>query len=63
MYIFPAILGHNISGYLNVYSGYSIPEVSAAVQDRVKTTLENMTGLHVIRVGISIAGVNTDTGR
>ena len=48
---------------LNVKYGYSIPEVSAAVQDRVKTTLENMTGLHVIRVGISIAGVNTDTSR
>ena len=44
---------------LNVKYGYSIPEISSAVQDRVKTTLENMTGLHVTRVGINIAGVNT----
>ena len=27
---------------LNVKYGYSIPKISAAVQDRVKTTLENM---------------------
>ncbi len=44
---------------LNVKYGYSIPKISSAVQDKVKTTLENMTGLHVARVGINIAGVNT----
>ena len=44
---------------LNVKYGYSIPKISAAVQDKVKSTLENMTGLHVVRVGIIIASINT----
>ena len=48
---------------LNVKYGYSIPKISAAVQDRVKTTLENMTGLNVMRVGVNIAGVNTQADR
>ena len=48
---------------LNVKYGYSIPKISAAVQDRVKTTLENMTGLNVMRVGVKIAGVNTQADR
>ena len=48
---------------LNVKYGYSIPEISALVQERVKSSLENMTGVHVIRVGISIAGVSVDSGR
>jgi len=38
--------------------GYSIPEVSLAVQDRVKNTIENMTGLQVIDVNIRVAGVS-----
>ena len=48
---------------LNVKYGYSIPKISAAVQDRVKTALENMTGLNVMRVGVNIAGVNTQADR
>ena len=48
---------------LNVKYGYSIPKITAAVQDRVKTTLENMTGLNVMRVGVNIAGVNTQADR
>ena len=48
---------------LNVKYGYSIPEISELVQERVKSSLENMTGLHVIRVGISIAGVNVASGK
>ena len=60
----------DINGYeisvdltLNVKYGYSIPKISAAVQDRVKTTLENMTGLNVMGVGVNIAGVNTQADR
>lgn len=48
---------------LNVAYGYSIPEVSEKVQDRVKNTVENMTGLHVIDVNVNIAGVNTSVNR
>ena len=30
---------------INISYGYSIPEVSSKVQDKVKTAIENMTGL------------------
>ncbi|MDO4266312.1 MAG: Asp23/Gls24 family envelope stress response protein [Eubacteriales bacterium] len=48
---------------LNMTYGYSIPEVSAKVQERVKNTVENMTGLHVVDVAINVAGVNTTENR
>lgn len=38
--------------------GYNIPETSQKVQDKVKTAIENMTGLEVTDVDIRIAGVN-----
>ena len=53
----------SISLSLNMTYGYNIPEVSEMVQDRVKNTVENMTGLHVIDVNVSIAGVNTGVNR
>lgn len=37
--------------------GYLIPEVSKNVQDKVKTAVENMTGLNVLEVNIRIANV------
>ncbi len=37
--------------------GYSIPQVPAKVQDKVKETIDNMTGLSVLDVNIKIAGV------
>ncbi len=40
--------------------GCSIPKVSAQVQDKVKTSLETMTGLVVTNVNVRIAGVNID---
>jgi uncharacterized alkaline shock family protein YloU len=40
--------------------GYSIPETSAQVQEKVKTAIENMTGLTVSEVNISIAGVDVE---
>ncbi len=43
--------------------GYGIPEISAQVQDRVKSTVENMTGLHVTDVKINVAGVDTTKNR
>lgn len=38
--------------------GYNIPAVSQKVQAKVKTAIENMTGLDVTDVNIRIAGVN-----
>ena len=43
---------------LNIKYGYNIPDVSERVQDRVKSAIENMTGLAVLDVNIRIAGVN-----
>ena len=38
--------------------GYNIPVTSKKVQERVKTSVENMTGLEVLDVGIRIAGID-----
>jgi uncharacterized alkaline shock family protein YloU len=43
---------------INVAYGYSIPEVSTRVQDKVSSTIENMTGLKVAVVNVRIAGVD-----
>jgi len=45
---------------LNIKYNYSIPEVSAKVQDKVKNAIENMTGLKVMDVNVRIAGVNVE---
>ena len=45
---------------LNIKYGCEIPKVSSAVQDKVKTAIETMTGLDVSEVNIKIAGVNID---
>ena len=42
---------------LNLKFGYNIPNTSAAVQEKVKSAIENMTGLSVADVNIRIAGV------
>ncbi len=43
---------------LNIAFGYAIPEVSAKVQEKVKSAVENMTGLEVSNVNIRIAAVD-----
>ena len=45
---------------LNLKYGYNIPEVGEKVQDRVKSAIENMTGLSVLDVNIRIASVNME---
>lgn len=45
---------------LNMKYGFSIPSVSEKVQERVKTAIENMTGLMVLEVNVKIAGVNME---
>ncbi len=43
---------------LIVAYGYNIPAVSQKVQEKVKVTVENMTGLEVSDVNVRISGVN-----
>jgi len=38
--------------------GYSLPTVGKAVQERVKASVENMTGLEVSDVNVRIAGID-----
>ena len=45
---------------INLEYGYNIPEVTGAVQDRVKSAIETMTGLSVEGVNIRVAGVNLE---
>ncbi len=45
---------------LVVEMGCNIPEVSRKVQEKVKTSIETMTGLKVSAVNIRIANVNID---
>ncbi|MDD6170758.1 MAG: Asp23/Gls24 family envelope stress response protein [Lachnospiraceae bacterium] len=43
---------------LNIAYGYSIPEVSAKVQEKIKSAIETMTGLSVALVNVRIASVD-----
>ena len=43
--------------------GYSIPEISRAVQEKVKSAIENMTGLTVSKVDIRVADVNLENDK
>ena len=45
---------------LNIKYGYSVMAVSAKVQEKVKTAIENMTGLTVADVNIRVAGVEVE---
>ena len=43
---------------VNIAYGYAIPEVSEKVQEKVKSAIENMTGLEVDHVNVRIAEVD-----
>ena len=43
---------------LNINFGYEIPAVSENVQEKVKSAIENMTGLEVESVNVRIANVD-----
>ena len=43
--------------------GYSIPEVSEKIQERVASAIETMTGLTVAEVNIKIAGVKVENNK
>ena len=46
---------------INIAYGFSIPEVSSKVQDKVKNAIENMTGLNVAVVNVRIASVDMES--
>lgn len=48
---------------INIAYGYNIPDISKAVQEKVKSAIENMTGLKVSNVDIRIADVNFDNDK
>lgn len=48
---------------LNIEYGYSILKVSEKVQDKVKSAIENMTGLEVSMVNIRIVSVNMEKAK
>lgn len=39
--------------------GHNIPDVSRKIQDKVRNTIENMTGLTVSEIDVNIAGIDT----
>ncbi len=43
---------------INIAFGYEIPKICEQVQDKVKTSVESMTGLEVASVDIKIAAVS-----
>ena len=45
---------------LNIDFGYSIPETSKKVQEKVKAAIENMTGLEVSDVNVHVTGVDME---
>lgn len=47
-----------VSLTVNLKYGYSVIEISNKVQEKVKTAIENMTGLTVADVNIRVAGVD-----
>ena len=46
-----------IDVYVIVDYGCRMPDVGAAVQQRIKETVESMTGLNVIAVNVNVEGV------
>ena len=43
---------------LHIKHGYKVPDVSSAVQEKVKTEIETMTGIDVFNVNIIATGIS-----
>ena len=50
-----------VSLALNMKYNYSIMDVAAKVQEKVKSAVENMTGLEVADVNVKVAGVEMES--
>ena len=55
-----AVNGRTVKAQVNIVMeyGYNIPATCQKVQDRVKTSVENMTGLEVTDVNVRISGIS-----
>ncbi len=49
-----------IEVHVNLKSGAKIPEVASAMQQAIKEAVQNMTGIAVARVNVTIAGIVFD---
>ena len=43
---------------VNIAYGYEIPKICQQIQEKVKSAVENMTGLQVVAVDVKIAAVS-----
>lgn len=59
------IIGQNVKVAISLIIDYgvNIPATSGKVQERVKSTIENMTGLTVTNVNVRIAGVDMNKNK
>lgn len=59
------ILGQKVKVAMSLimHYGYNIPTTCGKVQERVKSTIENMTGLTVTDVNVRIAGVDMNKNK
>ena len=48
---------------VNLKYGFNVPDTSSEIQDKVKTAIETMTGLHVSTVNIKIVSVVMDNDK
>ena len=48
---------------LNIEFGYNIPDTCQKVQEKVKTAIENMTGLEVSEVNVHVASVDMENNK
>ncbi len=48
---------------LNIDFGYNIPDTCKKVQEKVKTAIENMTGLEVSEVNVHVASVDMGSAK
>ena len=55
--------GLKIDVNIIVEYGSRIPDVAYEIQNKVKNSIENMTGLKVEEVNVHIQGVNTETSK
>ena len=53
----------SVKAAINIAYGYNIPEISVAVQEKIKSAIETMTGLNVLSVDVRIADVNFDNDK
>lgn len=59
------VAGHavTVDVALNIAYGYAIPDISAKVQDKIKTAIETMTGLEVNAVNVRIVSVDMENSK